>query len=85
MYHEPGLPNITGDFKVGSDMQHDGFVDGSGAFYAGNSMGSPYTAQGAQTRNMPMIAFDSSRCSSIYGNSNTVQPKSIELSFYIKF
>ena len=84
-YVEAGLPNITGDFKVGSDMQHDGFVDGSGAFYAGNSMGTIYTAQGAQTRNLPMVAFDSSRCSSIYGNSDTVQPKSIELYFYIKF
>ena len=29
--------------------------------------------------------IDASRCNSIYGNSDTVQPKSIELYFYIKF
>ena len=32
-----------------------------------------------------LISFDASNSNPIYGNSNTVQPKSIELSFYIKF
>ena len=31
------------------------------------------------------VTFDASTYNSIYDNSNTVQPKSIELSFYIKF
>ena len=31
------------------------------------------------------VTFDANAYNSIYGNSDTVQPKSIELYFYIKF
>lgn len=32
-----------------------------------------------------LITFDASRCSSIYGSSNTVRPESYPCLYYIKF
>ena len=32
----------------------------------------------------PIVGFDARKCNSIYGNSKTVQPPAIVVSFYIK-
>lgn len=66
-----GLPNITGNCG-GNFVTHMSSSQGDGALWytkKGNSLGD---AGG----NMPYgsITFDASRSSSIYGNSNTVQP-----------
>lgn len=37
-----------------------------------------------QDRNDGALAFDASRCSSIYGNSDTVQPPAMTVRYYIK-
>lgn len=70
---EAGLPNITG--TVSSD-----YVDNwSGAFY---SQGQQFT--GNSGSGVDSVAyFDASRCSSIYGNSTTVQPQTIKVLYYI--
>ena len=51
-----------------------------GAYCGNNECFSSQTSGGSYPMN-----FDASRSSSIYGNSDTVQPKSIELYFYIKY
>ena len=84
--HSAGLPNITSYFKLGF-LGDDGLYDSdSKAIYfdlIGNRSGS-WGHDGSYARRWN-VYFDASRSSSIYGNSTTVQPKSIELSFYIKF
>ena len=73
-----GLPNITGGFDSGE------FGGSKGAFahtsywteYAGHSDGYHYNSR---------YTFDASRSSSIYGNSNIVQPASITLIPQIKY
>lgn len=74
---EPGLPNITGYFTSVEDW------GSSGAFY--------YTGANTIAGNTPndvkdndIVNFDASRCNSIYGASNTVQPAAYLVMYYIK-
>lgn len=76
---EAGLPNITGDFDSrGNNETYYGVVGGSrGAFLtkkaSGNKNGS-YDVNSAKTVADDVTSFDASRSSSVYGNSDTVQP-----------
>lgn len=64
---EAGLPNITGTNTSG-ECGNAGF---SGAFYFNETWGDRLDGGNyARARG----SFDASRCSSIYGNSSTVQP-----------
>ena len=79
---DAGLPNIKGNFNA--DLLGDGQWNTDGAF----ATGTPWTyltpnvgGDSAQTG----FNFDASRCSDIYGKSNTVQPKSITLLPCIKY
>ena len=81
---EAGLPNITGNtiVKALSDRGNTIVNTPSGAFeedgtYCYINGGSNYTFQ-CRAGNM-----DASRCSSVYGNSTTVQPQSIRYPYYI--
>lgn len=74
-YLKAGLPNITGSSGASTICNSDGLgVVISGAFYEGSWV-TPYgaTQGGGDVR----VHMDASRCSSIYGNSDTVQPPSI--------
>ncbi len=86
--HEAGLPNITG--KEASD--------GSFSLYAtGDRIMTGFVAQKkgyekiissnitTSTNAVQEITYDASRCSSIYGASTTVQPKSQTLRPLIKY
>lgn len=74
---DAGLPNITGvDNPYGTEPAHSATkIDG--AFYKSSTVtamqGFGHNAGSA----VNAIAFDASRCSAIYGNSDTVQPESI--------
>lgn len=76
---EAGLPNITGDFDSrGNNATYYGVVGGSrGAFStnkaSGNKNGS-YDVNSAKIVADDVTSFDASRSSSVYGNSDTVQP-----------
>lgn len=76
---EAGLPNITGDFDSrGNNATYYGVVGGSrGAFStnkaSGNKNGS-YNVNSAKIVADDVTSFDASRSSSVYGNSDTVQP-----------
>lgn len=77
-YVEPGLPNITGAI---TNQNHGGIVIDtvSGAF----DKTTTFTAyDGGYSRSAYNFDFDASRCSSIYGNSTTVQPAATEMYLY---
>jgi hypothetical protein len=71
-YLEAGLPNITGTF-VGGCWQEGGNYTPTGAFYSTKNYVSG--ADGGDGR--LIVGFTASRSSSIYGNSDSVQPPSI--------
>lgn len=74
-YNKPGLPNITGTFD-GIDKYAG---DPTGAFAIEKSI------KGATGNGTDYIAsFDASRCSAVYGNSETVQPPSSNKLLYYK-
>ena len=74
---EAGLPNITGRFVQGN--YRNDYT--SGAFYQTGEMGGP-CAHMSDSRFLGF--FDASRCSPIYGKSNTVQPPSVTVRYLIK-
>lgn len=73
-----GLPNITGTVP---DPLGGGGGTWTGAFARGSSNGSASTSQ--IDYDGYDISFDASRSSAIYGRSNTVQPQSIKVLYYI--
>lgn len=86
---EAGLPNITGNLKtVGADDGNANWstsMSGDGAFYKISQNSN--TQYFAQTLNNTIdgtysLGFNASRSSSIYGNSNTVQPPALKVHFF---
>ena len=73
-YVEAGLPNITGFFGGLSHIISEGAFENTGNVDA--LSGSSYGG-GAQK-----VTLDASRSSSIYGNSNTVQPPATQMYLY---
>ena len=72
-----GLPNITGTFTGAGESQ----AFGTGAFYVyGNNGAEVANSSAARDR---VIGMDATRSSSVYGNSNTVQPQSVKVLYYI--
>ena len=82
----PGLPNITGWFKPFGGNQTNAGYGVNGAFYTvtvanGNNVSnSDSRANVAYT-----IGINAAKSSSIYGNSNTVQPPTMCLIPQIKY
>ena len=82
-YINAGLPNITGMFN--NEGQYGGVTGAGatgGAFYTQPSSRG-HLASDIDPTNSDYY-FDASRSSSIYGNSNTVQPDSLMMQYYIK-
>ena len=80
-----GIPDISGKIyntdSVGAFFC-SGSVKSDGAF----SVTTPSNSTGASGSNIGVnIAFSASRCSKIYGASNTVQPPAIQLIQQIRF
>lgn len=75
---EAGLPNITGTFQDGNEVDSDAAL--SGAFFKTTTSGQTAYDGTAYPR---VTGFDASRSSSIYGNSTTVQPQTIKGYYYI--
>ena len=67
---EAGLPNITGCAGASDDQTYSGV---SGVFYRGINNNYDSTS-GADRGGGWYLMLDASRSSSIYGNSDTVQP-----------
>ena len=78
---EAGLPNITGSF-LGYDYLADASITTwSGAFEAGASTG---LCGNNTTGGEIYTTIDASRCSAVYGKSNTVQPAALTVRYIIK-
>ena len=89
-YLEAGLPNITGEAAI-SERNWDLFLEYSctGSFKVLDERTVPSgdltAVSGGQDRGSRGLKFDSSKSTPIYGNSSTVQPKSLNLSVLIKY
>jgi microcystin-dependent protein len=90
---EAGLPNITGTFNIGIPANNGNantaaIGSATGVFYASAPIGNnkPYwNPTGAVTsQNNGLANFNASRSSSIYGNSDTVQPNALTTRYIIK-
>ena len=73
-----GVPNIIG--TVGWTTNGIGLI--SGAFYEGNTSARD---RSYYENDNSGIGFDASRCSSVYGNSDTVMPASFSLIPQIRY
>jgi hypothetical protein len=82
-YVEAGLPNITGTLlhNRGDSLGLGSFV-ASGAFSTTSyASGTKDVNTGASNQNSE-VSFNASNSSSVYGNSNTVQPKATQMYLY---
>lgn len=81
-----GLPNITGNIetnvKGGTRLA---FENSNGSLIASGSFGSRFDVVALDTGYANAILFDASRSSTIYGNSETVQPASTTILFLVKY
>ena len=76
-----GLPNITGSVAGANQYgKYAGFQDATGAFYADDN--GSVVESGAGGSKARTLHIDASRSSSVYGNSDTVQPKATEMYLY---
>lgn len=76
---EAGLPNITGEVAIQSPWTS---ASENGALKTTTQSGSFVSGQTSQTWTNRLY-FDASHSNSIYGNSDTVQPQSIKVFYYI--
>lgn len=82
---EAGLPNITGDIVARGNSSNEVFASASGAMSTGGTSASygVGTSNGVSGSAYGTVTLDASRSSSIYGNSNIVQPQTIKSYIYI--
>lgn len=80
-----GLPNITGNIethvKGGTRIA---FENSRGSLIANGGFGSLFDVVALNNGYANAILFDASCSSTIYGNSDTVQPASITILFLVK-
>lgn len=75
---DAGLPNITGKFY--HDVNVKNILDGAFSYTNGSILNLANSA----TSTSGYVTFDASKSNSIYGNSNTVQPPAVCLTYIIK-
>lgn len=78
---EAGLPNITGSFGAMT------YTNGQpiGVFKSNDENTNQVQEGGGNNKRFVRFSFDATRSSSIYGNSNTVQPPAIKMQYIIKY
>lgn len=86
--HTAGVPNITGyaSFSANGGTNYLlGISNTGGALYGTQDVSSSNGGSGGNNHGgAKRLRLDAGRSSSVYGNSNTVQPKSVEMMFCIK-
>ena len=82
-----GLPNITGQIDTGTNSALFYAKSTSGAFVNLGSTNLDYGASGTVDTNdrAARVQFNASRSNGLYGDSNTVQPKSLTVRAIIKY
>ena len=80
-----GLPNITGGLPVGENFSatYAPSLEFTGAFRAYEPRNHWGTNGGWDKDNLG-VDFDASRCNSVYGASDTVQPPAVQVALYIQ-
>lgn len=79
---EAGLPNITGESNIGGNAPKT--VQSSGALkQVRYQLNSVVNATSSDISDLAQTALDASLSNPIYGNSDTVQPQSIRVYYYI--
>lgn len=78
-----GLPNILGEIKVGQNAMQRTAEDGS-ALYGTQGKG-PTHHEYTTSNACASIYLNASLCNNIYGNSETVTPKSSAVQFLIRY
>ena len=81
MFVEAGLPNITGKHYT-DNTSAEYYYSPSGVYTYIH--GKNLTLEGSTSYTSGWLLFDASRCSSIYGNSNTVQPPAYTVYYIMK-
>lgn len=76
---DAGLPNITGEVGPIDDMSKYKITK---AFCKGPDYN--YDAKSDSNSGGWILGFDASRCSSVYGNSDTVQPKAYVSHYWLR-
>ena len=74
---EAGLPNITGGFAPWSEGAAADITQPVGAFYKEASNQYGWGTVNGRDQDNAYMRFDASRCSAIYGKSDTVQPPAL--------
>ena len=85
MFVEAGLPNITGTYNTNGVWS--GFLNGENAtqaFSIQKTSSTPWGGYDGDYGYVGILSFSAERCSSIYGNSNTVQPPAYTVYYIIK-
>lgn len=80
---DAGLPNITGGAGCYYCWSPTGRTNTNGAF-SWNDNGGGITQGGNNNTGSGVFWFDASRCSSVYGKSNTVQPKAYVSHYWLR-
>lgn len=83
-----GLPNITGQLDTGGDTPLFYAARITGAFSPNGDTNQNYGAPSGSVATADrcyQVSFDASRSSSVYGDSTTVQPKSLTVRAIIKY
>ena len=85
IFVEAGLPNITGTYNTNGIWS--GFLNGENAtqaFSIQKTSSTPWGGYDGDYGYVGILSFSAERCSSIYGNSNTVQPPAYTVYYIIK-
>jgi len=83
--YKAGAPNITGSVE-GAMLGQGAFRSGTGAFTLSNGplqYGIGQSGASIFNDTYKQANFDASRSSSVYGNSNTVQPEAVALRYFV--
>lgn len=82
-YVAPGAPNITGNTHwIGAVFNNNNQSYANGVFSAFDANNGAYAGGGGYTNAAARLSFDASRSSSVYGNSNTIQPPATQMYLY---
>ena len=81
---EAGLPNITAQWHVKSEHYGSTHILNNAAYFYDTKREEQWEVNYINYVNYSRLGFDASRCSPIYGKSNTVQPPTVTVRYYIR-
>ena len=82
---QAGLPNITGEYGLLLQTRNVGAAPSGALYTISEYKSSSEIGYGDNNDWLDTVGFDASRSSSIYGNSDTVQPNALTCRYIIKY